>query len=570
MSPTSFCIHKLTLFRREEILAIADSPDDIGPPPVSQFVDEDPVKIDLPRRTKKDENEEPQALDPTLSVNLEQRRRRKDSTAPSELSRLSKVEEPQASREGTTSVRIGAKRKLSVREDEEVPARPEAASPDDFKYTRVISEEGPRKSLSENAVRKVTKDLNASNEGAKEKVPAATITTTRKILAPKSVNDSPRKMVKVISEDGKPGKGDSVKPITAKDRPKERKPELVKISPPPEPMGETIEVQLEPETPAATDLFSPLSSQPSTARVESRDTPPPVDLGSEAEGHRPSRRARGAVSYAEPNLRDKMRRPTKELVDAVGKDGKPHRENAIKLESDIASEPKDPTIKPEPEADDAWKQMPVATSTTVENSPLGSKAPVPELLPSSITTHRRRRESLLNNMDLDSARPSSATAIAALLAESRKAKAAAREKAAESDALLARTNAPLDIYEFKGSSPASEEFIQQPVKTEKSVPPRFSRRQSTAVRNTPTPEEGEASDMEAPKRSVSASISSRRQSALGLRSTSASSIRPSDRDKDNGKSLKRSTSATAMPDAATNSTASRNERIAARRRSMML
>lgn len=32
---------------------------------------------------------------------------------------------------------------------------------------------------------------------------------------------------------------------------------------------------------------------------------------------RSSRRSRGSVSYAEPNLRDKMRRPTKQLVDAV-------------------------------------------------------------------------------------------------------------------------------------------------------------------------------------------------------------------------------------------------------------
>lgn len=32
---------------------------------------------------------------------------------------------------------------------------------------------------------------------------------------------------------------------------------------------------------------------------------------------RPSRRARGAISYAEPNLRDKMRRATNEMVDAV-------------------------------------------------------------------------------------------------------------------------------------------------------------------------------------------------------------------------------------------------------------
>ena len=36
---------------------------------------------------------------------------------------------------------------------------------------------------------------------------------------------------------------------------------------------------------------------------------------------RPSRRRGAVVSYAEPNLRDKMRRPTKELIDAVGKNG---------------------------------------------------------------------------------------------------------------------------------------------------------------------------------------------------------------------------------------------------------
>lgn len=38
-------------------------------------------------------------------------------------------------------------------------------------------------------------------------------------------------------------------------------------------------------------------------------------------GSRPSRRQRAVVSYAEPNLRDKMRRPTSELIDAVGTHG---------------------------------------------------------------------------------------------------------------------------------------------------------------------------------------------------------------------------------------------------------
>src|ERR1700681_2177502 len=88
-------------YRRQEILSLvadaepdaSDSPE-IGPPPVSQFVDEDPVKIDLPKRTQRDENEELSGLDPALSINLEQRRKRKDSTGSSESRRASKVEVP--------------------------------------------------------------------------------------------------------------------------------------------------------------------------------------------------------------------------------------------------------------------------------------------------------------------------------------------------------------------------------------------------------------------------------------------------------------------------------------------
>jgi hypothetical protein len=38
---------------------------------------------------------------------------------------------------------------------------------------------------------------------------------------------------------------------------------------------------------------------------------------------RATRRARTAVNYAEPSLISKMRRPTKELLDAVGRDGRP-------------------------------------------------------------------------------------------------------------------------------------------------------------------------------------------------------------------------------------------------------
>lgn len=51
-------------------------------------------------------------------------------------------------------------------------------------------------------------------------------------------------------------------------------------------------------------------------------SPHPRAMKAEAEsdtscGIRPSRRRGAVVSYAEPNLRDKMRRPTKEMIDAV-------------------------------------------------------------------------------------------------------------------------------------------------------------------------------------------------------------------------------------------------------------
>lgn len=56
---------------------------------------------------------------------------------------------------------------------------------------------------------------------------------------------------------------------------------------------------------------------------------------------RTSRRRGAVVSYAEPNLRDKMRRPTKELIDAVGKNGA-RRSSSFQLEvlgeaSDVSS-----------------------------------------------------------------------------------------------------------------------------------------------------------------------------------------------------------------------------------------
>jgi len=547
-----------------------DSPE-IGPPPVSQFVDEDPVKIDLPSRPRKVDNQELPDMDPALSVNLEQRRKRKDSIGVSESKRTSKVEPAPNS----NTLKIGAKRKLSVRDDEERenPAKQVDESSGDFKFTRGVSEERTRSKSATQPASKSTRELAIARGAPREKQPIASTATSnsRKVLAPKNVNDSPRKNGKVpVQDEVKAAKVEAVKAIPTHGRQREKKQEPISINPLTNIVIESTELQVEPETPAALDIFSP-SSQPSTARAESRDTPPPPDLGLGNDGHRPSRRARGAVSYAEPNLRDKMRRPTKELVDAVTVDSKVKRGSIIKLEDDANPESFSlqekgsrssiaaVTIKAEPEAEDAWKSMPVASSATIENSPLSGKTSVTDPLPSSITTHRRRRESILHLAESEFARSSSASSIAALLASNRKAKAEAKEKGLEDEKATTKVAGDIDIYEFRGSPTAAE--ILERVKKDAEAR-RSTRRHSTISRDIIPNNESETSDVEVMQ--PDNPLSRRRQSALGTRSSSSATIN-SVKDEDTEKALRKSISTTNMLDPG-----SRSDRIAARRRSMML
>ncbi|CAK7567808.1 MAG: hypothetical protein SEPTF4163_005777 [Sporothrix epigloea] len=76
-----------------------------------------------------------------------------------------------------------------------------------------------------------------------------------------------------------------------------------------------------------------------------RDTPPPADFFSQGETSRPNRRSRASVSYAEPNLRDKMRRPTKELFDAVAGEGKYVQRQSVQTHQDDQIEAAIPAAK---------------------------------------------------------------------------------------------------------------------------------------------------------------------------------------------------------------------------------
>ena len=129
----------------------------------------------------------------------------------------------------------------------------------------------------------------------------------------------------------------------------------------------------------AQEVFDNLLSQPSeesSSRRKFQDTPPPPDLHADATTTvansevlgRGTRRPRSSVSYAEPNLRDKMRRPTKELVDAVGAEDRVQviRIDEIKSAGNDADIGKSGAIRvkreyPGEAMSSLWKNLPLST-----------------------------------------------------------------------------------------------------------------------------------------------------------------------------------------------------------------
>ncbi|KAI9643779.1 hypothetical protein NHQ30_007128 [Ciborinia camelliae] len=558
----------------EVVAETTDSPD-IGPPPVSQFVDEDPVKIDLADKLVS-EKEDELCLDPIISTNLEQRKKRKDSIMASDLRRNSRSEPPQTTRENTGILKSGAKRKLSARDDE--GPDPTNNDIDDFQFTRVSFEERTKNRPVVSSAKENTKPLKdvATSKGLSKDRPALPPNNNnRKVLAAKSVNNSPRKgnSTSSSSHDGtKPGKLNVFKECLSKEVPIEDK-RVENIEPVPhvaQPQLEEFNIQQEPETPAPVAIFSPLSSHSSTTvPAESRETTPPSEIRESAEGQRPSRRARGSISYAEPNLRVKMRRPGKEFVNAVSADGKVR---AVKVEGE-AGPMTTSKIKSEPEAEDAWKRLPAAQNA--EQSPLGSKMPVqiPEMLSSNITDHRRRRESILHLTESGPSGMEGSKSVTELLAESRKIKAKAKEQSVKGDDIKTSLE-DMDIYEFQGSPKRDSEEAPKAGKAGKAERPtsRFSRRASAI----PAEDSNGHQESEPGKRTVAfaepaslSAMSRRRQSALPSSARSASAAgTESERDTtDSDKSLRRSVSNASIAGAAA---AARSDRMSARRRSMML
>ncbi|RAR14810.1 shugoshin family protein [Stemphylium lycopersici] len=383
----------------DELQQVLEGPEsqspDIGPPPVSRFESEDPIGFDPAPVAEEPQEETAEDGEPALSVNLETRKKRRESGPKLSIRRVSVFESPEEAEDTTAKpLRTGAKRKFSVQEDEDAN-QPKG---DAFRFSR--------RNASESDV---------LNEGSKplslERPP---------VLLAKPVNtdpvvSSPKKQRSSLQEKSeKPTKPE--KPASkARSRPRlnitrNATPELANLPmPDPVPTADIVLDSLPPKTPAVAAVISPPTTEPSTQRPENKDTPPPGDLSSAdqtGQAGRPGRRARPQVSYKEPSLNVKMRRPDAKLADAV-------------VERRTSVEPQNvpsTIVKREANGEIAWKPVSAVSGAAVDEeaeagSPLRQKV------------DRREQDSKTSPASTDpEERSTTSKAISALITETSTAK----------------------------------------------------------------------------------------------------------------------------------------------------
>lgn len=439
---------------------------DIGPPPIAHFDEFESNSPIFEERFKLSDAFDHEICDSSeLPPNLETRKKKKDVLSMSD-------EDWEADERLQPDLpKAGSKRKLCVREDDERNPQKFDES-DDFQYN--LPAEKPRDDM-----RKVKLDQASQTTAAKPKnnaLKGADITVRKPLGTSKrhhiaihfliqksnpctenTNTTSPKKQKqseslekevdpkKTAPKPSKPReqkasrKRDKADP-TAKTKPRQREvQEEIPLVMPEETCPETVDVQLPPKTPAMDDILSPNPAEPSESKQKSKDTPPPSELTSLTPGTsglsaetRPSRRPRAAVSYAEPSLRGKMRRSTKELTDAVGED---RFRRSSQIERGDSEEPRSGeektkirtvTVKKEDPDNASWKTLPTTEKEANANekdsdSPLGNKSGTPSTeLPSSVMTKRKRLTMSPNAFDAPEGPSSSSIAISTLVAGSKR------------------------------------------------------------------------------------------------------------------------------------------------------
>ncbi|KAI8934081.1 hypothetical protein NX059_008844 [Plenodomus lindquistii] len=582
----------------EELQQVLVDPDsqspDIGPPPISRFDDEEPIAFNADPCAE-DIAEEPaaEAEEAALSANLETRKKRRESGPKLNVRRMSVFESPDETEETAAKPTRATKRKFSVQEDEDrLQFKGEP-----FRFSRRTTPAAP--------------ETEASNEDSRPSSPDRPILGSKPVNTDPVVTVSPKKQRSSVED--KPDK--PTKPaVRPRGRPRlnitrnNTQPDIPVLSAS-EPIL-TAEIHLDslpPKTPAVESIFSPPSTEPSTQRPDNKDTPPPGDLSSAdqtGQGARPGRRARPQVSYKEPSLSVKMRRPDAKLVDAV-----------IDRRTSVEAQSAPPTtVKREPTSDLNWK--PVAASGHAGEEEIEVGSPLRQKL------DRQAQDKTSPASEQPTERSTASKAITALINETSTAKRRASASAdglvlkpatepivGKSSDLAAPTRVPalkqeplekdnLAVFDFTESSPVDIAPNPRPRITELAKAARSARRHSAmpiASSVTGDDRKGATAEGALPslhKRTGSGTVKSASATNLGSKSTtnlgkSTSALgRPSIKEKKlgpaaplqgtgstsdlDGKAEARDSEKEAEPKAARETSALRAERAASRRKSMVL
>lgn len=411
---------KLTVYSAEELQDMlcdteSQSPD-LGPPPISRFENEEPIAFNASPEEPVEEMGDDQ--EPTLSANLETRKKRRESGPKLNARRVSVFESPkEIEEEATKSTRIGSKRKFSVQEDEDKGVFAGEA----FRFSRratpsaseaEVSNEDSRPSSPERPILKASKCAVAiilTKLTVLEPVNTDLTSSPKKQRSSQEKLEKPEKPEKPSSKSRGRPRLNITRNAVAPDFPILQMPEPV-------PIAEIVLESLPPKTPAVESIFSPPSTEPSTQRPESKDTPPPGDLiSTDQAAARPGRRSRPQVSYKEPSLNTKMRRPDAKLVDAI-----------IERRTSVEPQTAPPTtIKRDSTGDLSWKPISSVAARGGEEEP-GVGSPLRQKLD-------RRDQDLKTSpvSDQPEERSTASKAISALINETSTAKRKATASASD-------------------------------------------------------------------------------------------------------------------------------------------
>jgi hypothetical protein len=355
----------------------------------------------------------------------------------------------------------------------------------------------------------------------------------------------------------------------------------------------TAEINLDalpPKTPAVENIFSPPTTEPSTSRPDSKDTPPPGDLSAADQigAARPGRRARPQVSYKEPSLHTKMRRPDAKLVDAIVE-----RRTSVEPQTAPSTTSKS-AVKRDTIDELGWKPVSAIPGRNGEEE-VETGSPLRQKLDRRETGHEGKSSPASDTIDVK--RSTASKAISALIQETSTAKrksmnllatepsdSKSQSKAMPKESVVKQEEEPnkdLAIFDFTDSSPADTATNPRTRINELAKAARNARRHSSvpsSASDDRQPERAEKPEGALPslhKRTVSGSVKSHSTTSLG-KSTSASRQNSMKDKKSTLPSTTSSIDLRAKIDAADEEkklrdlTALRTERAASRRKSMQL